>query len=506
MNRFVTGDFLGSVPAFILLMLAIMIAKCTPATDMPPPLHMQPTNLTFPDSSTVSYDFGYIEVPQNRQSNSDSTWRVEIVRFSRAPGASPDTPPIFILRGGPGSEAASQLLEDPSYFRYFYEPLTQISDVIIPGQRGLQTSGNTACEPIPEQSIASMLDSSNRAQAVLAGLKTCRASMEARGIDLAGLNVEEMAADVYDIAKGLGYDKIQLMGQSFGSHWGMITLRNHPDLIARATLSALEGPDHTYDTPAHIATTLARIAENAAASPELAPHMPAEGLLKAYQSLITRAEENPISVPYVDEDTGEQLTVKLDGDAFRLLARGYSRGTSWRYIMPFWPLDLLNMVNGEYEGAARRYVHVNTSRRLNDAAYYQVDCASGISTTRKQALASDAGVALVGNLHTYYDLVCQAWDADLGEAFRSAFTTDVPAVLIHGTWDTSTPYENAEEVSTFFTNHRLVRIEGGSHGAFREAREDVDGFDARINTWLATGDFSAIPEQVELPPLQWRAP
>ncbi|MEM8486275.1 MAG: alpha/beta hydrolase, partial [Bacteroidota bacterium] len=385
-------------------------------------------------------------------------------------------------------------------------PLTKIADVIIPGQRGFQTSGNTSCDPMPEMPLADHLNSAKREAAVQASLAACRQKLEAAGVNLQGLNVEEMAADVNDIASSLGYRSIQLIGQSFGTHWGLSIIRQYPDLVARATLSALEGPDHTYDMPAGVAGALKRIAATAEASPVLAPLIPEEGLIAAYQALIDEADKNPVMVTYENEDTGEQLPVTLDGDAFRELARGYSRGTNWRYLMPIWPLDILNMLDGNLEGAARRYVRVKSFPYLQDAAYYQVDCASGISNARQQQLGTDTGMALVGNLHAHLESVCKAWDADLGPDFRQPFESDVPALLVHGDWDTSTPIENAETVRTFFTNHRFVQVEGGSHGAYREATEDVEGFEALIHHWMATGDYTAIPEKVSLPPLNWRTP
>ena len=121
-------------------------------------------------------------------------------------------------------------------------------------------------------------------------------------------------------------------------------------------------------------------------------------------------------------------------------------------------------------------------------------------------LRSDPGANLVGPLWEYYDTNCAPWNADLGEDFRTPFSTKIPTLLVHGNWDTSTPYENAMEVRSFFRNHRFVHVEGGSHGAFREANEDVPGFREQVHHWLATGRFNEIPERVTLPPLQWRAP
>jgi len=493
----------------IIVLSQFVLVGCVQEKDPTPPLRQQTlTSETAigEDSTLVNYERGVIQVPINRATHSEQTWDVEFVRFKRAATASPDTPPIFILRGGPGSESGTQLLEDPGYYAYFIEPYTQITDVIIPGQRGLQTSGATPCDPIEPLTFEQALNDEARQAARSAALDLCRKKWEAEGVDLTGFNIIEMAGDVYDIARGLGYEKIQLIGQSFGSHWGMATLRYYPDLIARATLSGLEGPDHTYDMPGHVLATLERIAASAEASPELAPYIPEQGLLEAYRELIQRADETPIQVSLESPDSGEMITISLDGDDLRSFTRGYSRGTSWRFIMPAWPLDILALLDGNFSYAARSLVRDHLFTRLRDAAYYQIDCASGISQERGKILRSDLAADLVGPLWEYYDSHCSAWDADLGEDFRAPFSTDVPALLINGDWDTSTPYENAQEVRSYFQNHRFVHVRGGSHGAFREAREDVDGFREQVYQWLETGSYTHIPETVTLPPMQWRAP
>lgn len=47
---------------------------------------------------------------------------------------------------------------------------------------------------------------------------------------------------------------------SFGSHWGMAVMRYHPEVGARAVLTGMEGPDHTYDSPGGVLASLERMA------------------------------------------------------------------------------------------------------------------------------------------------------------------------------------------------------------------------------------------------------
>ena len=83
------------------------------------------------------------------------------------------------------------------------------------------------------------------------------------------------------------------------------------------------------------------------------------------------------------------------------------------------------------------------------------------------------------------------------------FDTNIPTVIVHGNWDTSTPYENALELQPHFKKSHFVTVEGGSHGALGEALEEDEGFRNGLFKFAATGDWSDLPEEVVLPPIRW---
>ncbi|MGC4084091.1 MAG: alpha/beta hydrolase [Vicinamibacterales bacterium] len=43
--------------------------------------------------------------------------------------------------------------------------------------------------------------------------------------------------------------------------------------------------------------------------------------------------------------------------------------------------------------------------------------------------------------------------------------SSVPVLIVHGTWDTSTPIDNAREVAATLPAATLVEVVGGNHGA-----------------------------------------
>ena len=76
---------------------------------------------------------------------------------------------------------------------------------------------------------------------------------------------------------------------------------------------------------------------------------------------------------------------------------------------------------------------------------------------------------------------------------------------MHGTWDLSTPYENALELLPYFKNHKFVTVKRGPHGSLQAAMRVSEEFTQAIWKYATTGDMSALPDEVEIP-VEWVAP
>ena len=292
----------------------------------------------------VNAERGVYFAPVNRSNPGSGVLGVEIYRFHASPEAGAGTPPIFFLHGGPSFAGLEHALEDIGTFEERWLPLTHVSDVIVVGQRGIGSSKpTTTIETTTTRDPASVAYDPARAvaelQAVLAGE---RAFWEESGLDLSGFTVLEAAEDVNDVRLALGYDKIILWGGSFGSHWGMSLMRLHPEIIERAILRGMEGPDHTYDDPGHLWNVYRRVAEEAEASTELRGRIPDGGLVGAFEEIARNAASNPFTVSVTDPEDGSRHDVLFDGSAVRRLARGFSAGLGG------WPADVIEMSEGDF--------------------------------------------------------------------------------------------------------------------------------------------------------------
>ncbi|MEM7414551.1 MAG: alpha/beta hydrolase [Gemmatimonadota bacterium] len=456
-------------------------------------------SLALVDGDSLTYDAGWMSVPMNRAADSTGSIEVEFHRFYAAERVE-TTPPVFMLDGGPGGDGLAPLLERAGFYEAQLEAFAEHSDLVFPGQRGFGRSQPTRCEWGPELSNAEAQSPDVRRSALRDAMNACRAQYEDQGVDLEGFDVIQAAHDVADLARALGYDEIQLVGSSFGSHWAMAVMRLYPDLVTRATLSAIEGPDHTFDTSSDVAASLGRIAEAAEASGIW--DLPPEGIFAAHESRLASLAGAPLSVVAPDLDTEDPVDVSLTSAEVRGLIWGYSTGTQFPPQIGRWPNEVVELLSGDFAGAASELLWIWRNVRVRDAAYYQYECVSGASPTRLARLESDPRNELVGQVSAENVEQCALWGVEQNPWFGEPFTTSIPSLLVHGTWDTSTPIENLFEMQESFAEQRTVVVEQGSHGAFLQAL-DVPEFRAGLSGWLRDGDWSGVPERVGVEGARW---
>lgn len=443
----------------------------------------------------VDAERGLMFVPVNRSDSGSDVTAVEVYRFRASTDVDPTTPPIFLLHGGPGWPGLEPSLGVDGYYERAIEPLRDAADLVVVGQRGIGSSKpNTICASGGNLSAA------------------CRAYWESTRLDLQGFTVIEAAADVRDIANALGYDQIQISGGSFGSHWGMTVIRNYPELVARAVLTGMEGPDHTYDMPGWILNSIARMAETAERHPDIAPHVPEGGLLHALATVRDRLEEEPVRVRVEHPETGRMRSITFNPTTVQPAVYGMTGRMNSRDNIAAWAADILYLYHGEYETAAKRILAARSGTvggggpNYQTASYFMLDCGSGITPDRLTTLLADTAAAIVGALGGYYQANCPSWDSDLGDGFRTNFDTQVPTVIVHGNWDISTPLENALELAPHFEQSTFVLVNGGTHGALREALDADEAFRDALMQFYRTGDRSGLPDQVDLPAIAWEVP
>ncbi len=397
--------------------------------------------------ATVDVDLGRFSVPANRHTGSDARLTLRFVRF-RSTAAAPGAPIVF-LAGGPGDAATRAFRGMPGDF---LAGLRAIADVIAFDQRGTGTSEplNPVCPPAgvtydAAAEPARMLDT------LKARVGRCLDAATRRGIDVAGLTTAESADDLEALRQALGAARIMVLAGSYGTHLALTAARRHPELIDRMALAGVEGPDDTFKTPDRVDTVLHAIA--AARRPSL----PAD-----IRTLRARLAAAPATVTLPN---GGRIVVGA-WDVQRWIADALDAVPEIDAVLAALPA----MLDGDYTTLGRWAAGYRQPRALH-LMNLAMDCASYASPERLDRIRRTAPDALLGDVINFpLPMLCDvAGLPRLPETFRAPLRSEVPALLVSGTFDGRTPVSNARDVAAGMPKARILVIDGASHGLFREA-------------------------------------
>ena len=226
--------------------------------------------------------------------------------------------------------------------------------------------------------------------------------------------------------------------------------------------------------------------------------------LQAFRRLVERSSKEPVSVSLTLQgddwkdvlEGAERRDVTLSLGPDELKALPFLGATSFSFRWPRWYSVLEAVAAGELENEAEELLWRWIHPRAEAPAALELDCGSGLTTQRRLRIAADPASRWLRADSKLSD--CEAWGgSDLGDAFRSDFSSDLPVVLIHGDHDTATPIDNALELLPSFSDHHFVWVAGGSHGALVEAFDEPE-FVSGLQTWLRSGDRSELPALLEV--------
>lgn len=435
---------------------------------------------------TGTYEIGTFYVPENR-SEPDS--RVIGIGFSRFKARNPkdDRVPVFFLPGGPGNTYLEAEGDDPQLRRtpFFIHAFTEDCDAVFVDQRGWSARGERLMgvfvgrTPKPDSGVQFRSEDNKRAAERI--VKKFREQKE----DLRGYTVLEMVEDVNELRQKLGYEKISLRGQSYGSQWSFAIMRQHPEIVERALLTGVEPLDHAYDMPTGLLNAAKRVWKHIDADPRFAKYLPAGGMEEVAETVIKQLEEKPIKVKKkVLFGLGYETAFIIGPEDF-----------PWRE-----PNELLELYHNQTKRWAKNRGQMYGRAKL---LIHLVDSSMGVTPERLDKLRSDPAVRFIST-GGFDPMIASAdvWPtADIGDELRRPVTCEIPVVFVNGDWDMNTPIENMHEIAPFFPNSHSLTVHQAGHGTINSQlyREHPKVL-GQLLTFLRTGSMEGLPTAITFTP------
>ncbi len=397
---------------------------------------------------------GSFMVPENRNNPNSENIKIEFVRLKSAnpnPG-----PPVFYLAGGPGSSSTWQARDE--YYLESWLPFLEQGDVILVDQRGTGDGTNRVLyiwkDAIPENILADATVAQKHFKAI--GEKAL-IDFKEKGVDLRGYTTTQNANDIDDLRKALGYDKISLVGFSYGTHLGQAYIRDYEKHVENAILIGVEGPNHTYKLPMAMDIQWHKIALMAKADSNVNKEVP--DLVALYKKVAKKLKANPAEVQ-VNSPFQQPMKVKVSDYGLALMLRFDVGDAS---DIPVFPRLLYTIDQGDYS-----MLQWFVQKRIRGVFGVQamsatMDAASGASENRKQLIKEQSKKSMFSNVANYSLGTYWPTIVDLGEAFRSPMISPTRTLFMSGTLDFNTPPYQAEEVRWGFSNSSHIIVTNAGH-------------------------------------------
>lgn len=446
----------------------------TPST-LPKPYEVayREADCPFPVPASTRIACGYLDVPENRVDPASQNTISLAVAVVSALGSPYQPDPIIHLVGGPGQSALDLLALNPE--NYAYDSWLNHRDQVFIDQRGAGYS-------LPTLNCPELEDPLLTDQA--AATRQCHDRLLASGVDLSAYNSRENAADIADLIQALGYPQANLYGASYGTRLALTVLRDHPDRVRSVVLDSVFPPNVITPLEEPLASyhALRRVFDACAADPACAAAYP--DLETTLAELVSVYNQQPALAEVEDFATGQTIQEDLTGDAIlETLANALYSG---RLAAAYIPRAITDLVAGDitayeavrkaeydYFGRSALYAYRQEGADYTDSEgmYNSVTCgeeyAFDYDFEALDYVRAQVPAALVPGLFTTVDstfTACRIWDvspASINE--ERPVVSDVPALLIGGGFDPSTPSDWAVLAARTLPNGYLYLFDYEGH-------------------------------------------
>ncbi|HVO42994.1 MAG TPA: alpha/beta hydrolase [Aggregatilineales bacterium] len=385
------------------------------------------------------------------------------IHFTILPAEAPDgtSKPLFHLEGGPGGAAISDF---GKVWYGAYTLLRKTHDIVLIDQRGTGTSASLQCPEVANMALSDLAKDLTDAESQKLyedRLSTCLKRVAAK-TDPAAYISDALADDTDAIRAALGYDQIDLFGNSYGTWLGQYYLRRHGEHVHALVLDSVTGPWNLpfIDFPNNAQASLDKVFALCKDDPACDARYP--DLPGKLQTVLTTLAKKSRSVYAPSLGSGRYYSVTMTRSRF-LDALGQALYQA--SIIGLIPQMIDQAANDDYTFAAGLELAVaEQANSISIGMYSSVACAESVAFYTDAILkAHQRGTVFSSPDTSRQD--CQHWrSAELSAADVAPITSERPVLILSGAFDPITPVAFAQETHDRLNHSTLVVLPYQGHG------------------------------------------
>jgi pimeloyl-ACP methyl ester carboxylesterase len=459
----------------LVLLAAVLLAGCganaVPVVTIPK--GAQPGDLTGvnecefqpADGKTkFAAECGLLVVPENWDKAGSRLIALPLVRIP-ASGSNP-AEPVFYLQGGPGQSNFSW--PPPDW-------LLENHDVVFVGYRGIDGTVMLSCPEVTralKTHVSKDLFSEQARGEYAVAVKQCAATYQDAGVDLSGYTVPGVIEDLEAARTALGYGRINLLSESYGTRVAQIYAYMHPDSLHRLVLIGVNTPGHFIWNPAVLDTMIGHISELCAK--DVACNSRTRDFAQTMYEVNHSMPKHWLFFN-IDPDTVrlgihflflDNLNMPMIFDAYLAAAEGDPSGLAMlNLVMSMAPID--RQIFGDL---------------ISKAATVDLEKFGGIESVSLGDSIMGAPMA-----EEIWPMATE-WPTELiAKDLRELQESDVAMLLVNGTVDFATPSTALDEAKPYFHKAQMVLLPEFSHITDVMKTLQPEAFKRLITSYYDTG-------------------
>jgi len=394
---------------------------------------------------------GQLTVFENRLTRTGRTIELNVVvlpAFDQKTKAEP----LFDLAGGPGAAAT----ESATFYTQQGKEYRRRRDVVLVDQRGTGKSNPLSLprKKSPQDYLSEMYP--------VDYVKRLRQTLERRA-DLTQYTTSIAMNDLDDVRAWLGYDRLNLIGSSYGTRAALVYLRQHPERVCTVTLigvapTYLKMPMYHAQAAARAMELLLQQCEQEAPCHEAFPQIRDD-----WTGVLSQLEREPARVEYSPPDESAPLKLEVQRDIFAEKIRTWMYGREQASRIP---LIVHHAAQGDFAPFLREATRPSIPDFIADGMYLSVTCAEDVPFVNQEEAAKLNAGNPFGNYRVFQQTrACSTWpQGKIPPDFRNPVASNVPVLLFSGNMDPVTPPQRGEEVARYLPNGRHVIVPQAGHG------------------------------------------